>query len=95
MKKAPVKKLVVEIISSKDLVAAIRLELKKIEIPKELKLNSYTHLKDVPKFLEGHLCTVGHITTRAREPYAARLKEVLAALGIDIMKVAKEHSKNK
>jgi hypothetical protein len=77
-------------VDKKELVNAIRKRLAETELPQELRLNEWSNITNVRKFLDSHLMVVEHQEGRVSEPYASRLKEVLKMVGIDVTEIAKE-----
>jgi hypothetical protein len=70
-------------ISIKDLCALVRVELKKTELPKELRLDVCSLITDVTKFFDSHLCIVEGGEGKFVAPYKDRLSQALVLIGID------------
>ena len=71
------------------LLQAIRKKLSETELPKELDLEPYAHIFDLPLWFENHIRTIECQDPELAEPCAERLKKALAMVGIDIKELAK------
>lgn len=56
-------------------IKAARKFFSSIDLPKEVRMNSYTHITDVPKFIDTHIATI-EANPHIAQPYIHRLREL-------------------
>lgn len=65
------------------MVELIREELKNKKLPKEIRLNQASVIKDVEKFFDSHLNIIDSNEGRIKDVFGARMALALISIGID------------
>ncbi len=71
------------------LVDALKKRLSEIQLPKELQLESYAKINNLPLFFDAHLSRVLFMEGEIVKPYSERLKKALIMVGVDINEIIK------
>lgn len=77
------------------LVSAIREEVKKVKLPKELKYEDCSIITDLPKFIESHLCVIEAQNGKIKDIFGRRLAIVLYEVGINVFEIKKRINERK
>lgn len=79
-------------VTKKQLVERLRIELGKKELPSSFKLNNYETVINPTLFFESHLCVIEN--NNNAENHSKRLKKALEIVGIDIINITKSIKKS-